>query len=381
MAAPSLPDDAKIVAKVTVPKEVLAESMSTGAIIILVVTGFIVLLWLLGMLVSYTNIGNNGNFRSDKIEDRKMAWALALHSWNPIVNLQKLFTVKDGGDKTLNVLNGVRVLSIGWVILGHSFAFVMFSSVKNSQSLKVLFESDWFSLVPGGYFAVDTFFFLSGFLTFALLISKMYPKRGMIGIVNTLLIYFHRYYRLIFPMVYIQFFTMYVVRYIGSGPMYRTTWDWMNKSCFANPWSNFLFIANFHPWSMGSACIGWVWYLMCDMQFFIISPPLIVIYCLNRKIGKLVVLSLIIISMIINGILALVWDISMDGKSSKNQNVGDVVYNKPWSRMGAYFVGAMFGISYFELSCREKYQGLSNTIFNKCYDILKNSQIISLLVC
>jgi len=86
------------------------------------------------------------------------------------------------------------------------------------------------------------------------------------------------------------------------------------------------------------------------MQFFIMSPPLIILYCKNRRIGKLLVVSLITISMLINGILTLVWDLSMDWKSSKKTNVGDLMYNKPWSRMGAYFVGAMFGISYFELS-------------------------------
>ncbi|CAI2359170.1 unnamed protein product [Moneuplotes crassus] len=245
-AKPYFPEDFKIVAKVSVSREVLSESMSTGAILVLIFTGFVGLLWFCGILITYTNIGSNGNFRSNKIEERKTTWALALHSWNPIFNLQKLFTVKEEGDKTLSVLNGVRVLSIGWVILGHSFAFLSISVVKNIQTLGVLFDSDFFSIVPGGIYAVDTFFFLSGFLTFALLISKMYPKKGMIGIVNTFLIYFHRYYRLIFPMIYIQLFTMFVMRYFGNGPMYRQSWDFLTKSCFANPWQNFVFIANLY---------------------------------------------------------------------------------------------------------------------------------------
>lgn len=203
------------------PREILAEPMSAGAVIVLVVTGFIILLWILGMVVTYTKLGNKSDENTQKVEENKTRWALALHSFNPIVNLQKLFTIKEGGDHTLDVLNGVRVLSIGWVILGHAFSFTMFSGILNMQTLSVLFDSDLFSVVLGGIYAVDTFFFLSGFLTFALLLAKLYPKRGMIGLGNTFLIYFHRYYRLIFPMLYIQFFAMFVIRYLGSGPAYR----------------------------------------------------------------------------------------------------------------------------------------------------------------
>ncbi|CAI2359321.1 unnamed protein product [Moneuplotes crassus] len=363
-----------------IPREEAAKPMATGGIIFCAVTGVIILFWFIGMLISYTNIGDNSNIRSRKVEERKTKWALAFHSFNPIINLQKLFTISSGGDKSLSVLNGVRVMSIIWVILGHSFSFLGMAATTNDQSASALYDSDLFSIVPGGYYAVDTFFFLSGFLTFALLIYKIYPKRG-IGIYDTFLVYFHRYYRLIFPLVFVQFLVMYVMEHLGSGPLYKVSWGWRTKLCFQNPWSNFLFIANFYPWKMADSCLGWLWYLMCDMQFFIMSPPLIILYCKNRRIGKLLVVSLITISMLINGILTLVWDLSMDWKSSKKTNVGDLMYNKPWSRMGAYFVGAMFGISYFELSCREKYQELSRSFSNKCYLVLKNSRVISLVVC
>lgn len=38
-----------------------------------------------------------------------------------ITNLKKIFLVKPTPDPTLNIFNGVRVLSIGWVILGHTY--------------------------------------------------------------------------------------------------------------------------------------------------------------------------------------------------------------------------------------------------------------------
>ena len=173
------------------------------------------------MVVTYTRIGNSLNSQSDKIEDSKTKWALALHSFNPVVNLQKLFTVKESGDKALNVLNGVRVLSICWIILSHSFVFVSMTAITNGQTLNVLSKNEFFSLIPGGEFAVDSFFFLSAFLTFYILICKLYPKKGNIGIINTIVLYFHRYYRLIFPLLFIELFSMYLLRYLGNGPIYR----------------------------------------------------------------------------------------------------------------------------------------------------------------
>ena len=159
----------------------------------------------------------------------------------------------------------------------------------------------------------------------------------------------------------------------------RQNSDILNINCFKNPWSNFLFINNFIPWGMSDECIGWVWYLANDMQFFIMSPPLIIAYCHNRKVGKALVLFLVIASMLVNGIITLIGNVSITLQSDKIDNVGNIMYTKPWSRMGAYFVGALFGISYFELVKCDKYPELVGSFFNKCYRSLKESKLISLL--
>ena len=176
--------------------------------------------------MTYTNIGNksyleNGVGSNSKIEDRKTRWALAFYSFNPIVNLEKLFTVKQGGDQSLAVFNGVRVLSICWVVVGHGFSLVNLAPVRNIQTVSDMVKDPTFSLVPGGFFAVDSFFYLAGFLTFYLLTAKLYPKKGKIGILNTFLIYFHRYYRLFFPLLFVQLVATYLMVYFGDGPFYR----------------------------------------------------------------------------------------------------------------------------------------------------------------
>jgi len=58
-----------------------------------------------------------------------------------------------------------------------------------------------------------------------------------------------------------------------------------------------LYIANF----FGSEylCIGWVWYLDCDMQFYIFSFIITILYAINRKYGFIAILSTAIASVII----------------------------------------------------------------------------------
>lgn len=212
-----------IVVEVQVTSQINAEGFNAGTYTMFAVILFIVLLWIVGIVVQYTNFGNipldpSLNPTEVNTEDKKSKFALFFYSFNPIINLQKLVTVKEGGDQTLTVLNGVRVISICWVIIGHAFTFIQFVPILNIQTMYSLFDHHLFALVPGGLYAVDTFFFLSGFLSCYLLAVKAYPKKGKI---NWLLVYFHRYYRLIFPVVFVTFFSMFVIQFLADGPFYR----------------------------------------------------------------------------------------------------------------------------------------------------------------
>jgi len=130
---------------------------------------------------------------------------------------------------------------------------------------------------------------------------------------------------------------------------------------------------------MTKECIGWVWYLANDFQFFLITPPLLWLYCKNRIAGYSLIIGLLSASMLFNGIFAAVFNVGIDG-NSKKVNGGNWMYSKPWSRGGAYLVGVLFGLSYFELSCKDKYPQLKNTISNIFYDRLKVSRISSIIV-
>jgi len=288
--APGIPLEVQI----EIPAEVNSESMSSGAWMMIAIIVFAIFLWISGIVVQYSSLGNKpsvqvGSEAAHKIEDRKSRLALLLYSFNPINNLSKLVTVKEGGDQRLSVLNGVRVLSICWVIVGHGFSSYTFAPTINLQTTGLIFNNTLFGVVPGGFYAVDSFFFLSGFLTFYLLTMKMYPKNGK---ANWFLIYFHRYYRLIFPVVFVTGVAVFLAQYLGNGPYYKNGWGIFTEQCGTYWWTNFLFINNLYPWGMGEGCIGWVWYLANDFQFFLMSPPIIYAYCKNRKLGYILPLCL-----------------------------------------------------------------------------------------
>ena len=95
------------------------------------------------------------------------------------------------------------------------------------------------SITGGGFFSVDVFFFLSGFLCSYPLLQKMYPAKGKINVPMT---YFHRYYRLIFPILAVTLFMSSYYKYIGDGPMWPAQVESQRERCHKYWWSNVLFI-------------------------------------------------------------------------------------------------------------------------------------------
>jgi len=136
-----------------------------------------------------------------------------------IENTSKLlFARSKDGDKNLELLNGIRVLSMLWIILGHTYFYGLATALANPLIAIDLFKMFTFNLVSSGPYAVDVFFWLSGFLGVYLLLVTMKQKNGRMQ--PFYMIYLHRYLRLI-PMYVITFlFFWYLMSAVGSGPIF-----------------------------------------------------------------------------------------------------------------------------------------------------------------
>ena len=100
---------------------------------------------------------------------------LFIASFN-IQDISKSFkSVRPKGKRQYNFLDGIRVWSMSWVIFGHSFLYFITAGSSNLATFlpfnddsrtdyKYVVQQFYMIFAEYGFYSVDSFFFLSGFL-------------------------------------------------------------------------------------------------------------------------------------------------------------------------------------------------------------------------
>lgn len=169
-------------------------------------------------------------------------------------------------------LDGLRAISIIWVVIFHVYILVALSfSAETAQQL--LRNTPWFfNWIWNGDKGVDIFFVMSGFLISGLL----FKEHQQTNTLNLKSFYIRRFLRL--TPVYWFSLTLY---FLLNGPNAE------------NIWANFLYINNFLPSS--DMAMTWTWSLAVEEQFYLITPLflLLVFWKSNHKTAWLIGLALL----------------------------------------------------------------------------------------
>ena len=87
------------------------------------------------------------------------------------------------------------------------------------------------------------------------------------------------------------------------------------------------FISNVYE--VNQECIGWTWYLSCDMQYFLTLPFLIYAFCVKKGIGYLITLGLIGANILITFFISYHFNAGINIITDMGMNA-EYIYFKPW---------------------------------------------------
>ena len=200
-----------------------------------------------------------------------------------------LSTKKVGSDR-LDCLEGIRALSMTWVVLGHSFAFSLPLLFVNNKEFTMKIQKDGqvglaFQAVTQGEYAVDTFFFIGATLVSYLLhkdLDKTGGWTGKQGLVHMVVFYVNRILRITVPYAFTIMFMISIPPLVIKTPLSAAAYAHETSSaCQEYWWHHLLYIHNFVPGAQG--CISQSWFLATDMIFFAASPLLIYPLWLSTK--------------------------------------------------------------------------------------------------
>ncbi|XP_069123540.1 nose resistant to fluoxetine protein 6-like [Argopecten irradians] len=295
-----------------------------------------------------------------KSQQTGMLTRLAM-TFSVYTNGKKLLNTEQGSG-ALTAINGIRFLSISWVVLGHAFS----SARDQMQNLTYISEfiNNWTSMViVNALLSVDSFFALSGLLVSYLFMKEMKREKGRI---NWFMFYFHRFWRLTPAYMLVIFLDMSLFPYLGEGPFF-TKGGPDGELCRKFWWKNILYINNVvNPKEM---CFPLSWYLANDMQFYVVSPLLLVPLYFSKKIGiavnALALLGITIASGVISshyGLLPTLMSADVTALMGQYSHYIYKYYMVPWCRMGPYIVGIVTGYTIYQTNGQYKIPKVLNLL-------------------
>lgn len=282
----------------------------------------------------------------------------------------------NSNEPDLKVLNGLRVFSMAWVILGHTFFHTKNGFATNFFDVADFIKDIDYSHILSAPYSVDIFFFMGSFLAVYITIAIAKDKKW----VNPLMVYLHRIIRMM-PLFFVTLLIFcYVMPLLGGGPAFYNYYNKVDVDCKNYWYYTLTFINNFT--SVSNDCISHTWYISIDTQFYLLVPLVAILYCRKRVATLLLVLGLFVASSA--GILALALHYQLTPIYLKlptgdmMKNYFEMYYNVPHTRINPYLLGMLAGFTYYEYKTGE------NTLLAKYAKALQSSRVlryITYVVC
>ncbi|KAL1509152.1 hypothetical protein ABEB36_003936 [Hypothenemus hampei] len=304
--------------------------------------------------------------------------AKGINNWLKIFSLGRNTKKIFADSKTpsdMNCVHGIRFLSTCYVIIGHRYLMMMFFPVINSLHIMdwILFYRS--TAITGGTLCVDTFFMISG-----MLVSVGFYDTASKRKIDWFMFYFYRFVRITPPLALVVLWYCLFMHHFGSGPLWNDMLEIIQRPCQDYWWATILHIQNYvHPFPL---CLTQAWYLTCDMQYYFLSPLILVPLLHGKILGYGNFLCIYLASIMINFRLA--WLNRYNGGVPVTNQLFATKYFQhhyiaPHVRASTYIIGLGFG--YFVQKNKGNRAKISNLTAVAGWIICIATMLASLIGC
>eukprot|EP01017_Pseudomicrothorax_dubius_P004186 TRINITY_DN10786_c0_g1_i1.p1 TRINITY_DN10786_c0_g1~~TRINITY_DN10786_c0_g1_i1.p1 ORF type:complete len:670 (+),score=138.77 TRINITY_DN10786_c0_g1_i1:102-2012(+) len=277
-------------------------------------------------------------------DGHKKAEPSVLDAFDLVKNVQGFLKSDSGRDENLKVFHGFRFFSMFFVIWGHSYVSNAAYPPQNLSEYKDFWVNKFLAVILGAEYVVDVFFFLGGFF-----FTFIYLRKGAdsgLTVPKYIFMIIHRVLRIVPVYLVVILFYWKVSSVIGSGPVRDYAQYRLNDSCSGWWWRDLTFINNYKPLEVDE-CMGWGWYLGCEMQIFLIMPFLMIYVLKDVKQRKNLLLLVGLASILYSFGAGFYYEWPLKG--FLDPTYFRTYYTLPWTRAPTYFIGAYMGIFYGEI--------------------------------
>ncbi|CAG5119407.1 unnamed protein product [Candidula unifasciata] len=208
-----------------------------------------------------------------------ITFLLSFSAWT---NGKRLLSTSQTRDN-IAVISGIRFLSMAWIVTGHTLSFLLMSFSDNvEQALPDIYNWHAYRIILNLHYAVDTFFTLSGFLVAHKWLKPVMEKGWAF---NWRYFFLHRYWRLTPPLMIAVVLVQGYQGLLVSGAIAATMQPSDKFSCQKNWWQLPLYVNNIVTTDILQQCMGQTWSLAVDMQFYLLSPLMLIPFYYHRLAG------------------------------------------------------------------------------------------------